>query len=1072
MLSLERRKKHGRQPQSNPIPLNIVGTDSGINGSQDIDEERKGISFVELQKKEGCGLGLTVSGGTDKGCLAQVSNLRPGGIAHRSDALALGDYIISVNGIRTANLKHDEIINLLKNAEEMLILEIEYELPESALNSFSVHSKCQDVTLPKEGTGFGFLLRGGMFIDTMKAHPLIVTNIRPGGPADREGSIKEGDRIIAMNGYRVTHLSLMETMTLIHQVEQEATFSVEYDVSVMEAVQNANGPLLVEIDKSPGSSLGINLSQSSHMGRRCVCVDCIHSMSVADRSGALHEGDHILSIDGASVEHMSVAEATQLLKAGNSEQIRLEILPVSHLQHQANREYMAKNALLPACSTATLPSISPSSSSFNGFGSMPGFARSSLSVANNQYGTLCSVVNNNNQYGTLSSKGSGRSKRNWLRPADRKPSSCMSIASAATSVLVSNNQVCHPESTEIVLFTDHHRGIGLQLDGGIFSTAVLTDPPLVAMIEPNSPAEKCGLIQVGDRLLSVNGIHVADKILDEVNQLLRDCRPRCVLEIEFDVTESVTMSSGTYCVKIPKPAGGLGMTINAPLRRKIGDPLIITNVKKASVAYRSGSVQPGDHLLAINDIRTEHCSVEDAAHLLQMSEDIIKLKIKREDPYTVEGSADSVTYTVELQRFGGPLGITISGTEDPMDTIYISHLIEGGLAERTGAIRVKDHLLAINGKSTKYKRLSEAIEMLQNAGDVVTLKISRKMTDKKNHSRNHGGNKSDLSKPPTPSMDSALESWDSSGPEMGSGNIGNINQPKLNSASRQKLPEKRRKSDYRPFSGESSNDAEGSGEGLADLQMSDGEWDNHSDSNHSFSSSNQEEDWVGTFEDFMHGSGSEMLKQIGLSLRDRSTASLDRRSRASEPSDRYSRSKSAGRFGRSAISHDSLSLSNQNSRISNPVSGGKSISEHVQTIFTPTPIQLHRITVVKSYATEDFGFGLSDGMYEKGVFISGVRPGSAASKAGLKAFDRILQVNRHKTKDYDCSLTVPLIAESGNKLHMIVCRNPLLRHRPTGCQDKNSVVKDDRLYMNAKEDRLYVNAYDTTGASDTSNKTV
>ncbi|XP_050413051.1 glutamate receptor-interacting protein 2 isoform X3 [Patella vulgata] len=974
-----------------PIPLNIVGTDSGINGSQDIDEERKGISFVELQKKEGCGLGLTVSGGTDKGCLAQVSNLRPGGIAHRSDALALGDYIISVNGIRTANLKHDEIINLLKNAEEMLILEIEYELPESALNSFSVHSKCQDVTLPKEGTGFGFLLRGGMFIDTMKAHPLIVTNIRPGGPADREGSIKEGDRIIAMNGYRVTHLSLMETMTLIHQVEQEATFSVEYDVSVMEAVQNANGPLLVEIDKSPGSSLGINLSQSSHMGRRCVCVDCIHSMSVADRSGALHEGDHILSIDGASVEHMSVAEATQLLKAGNSEQIRLEILPVSHLQHQANREYMAKN---------------------------------------------------------------------------------VSIASAATSVLVSNNQVCHPESTEIVLFTDHHRGIGLQLDGGIFSTAVLTDPPLVAMIEPNSPAEKCGLIQVGDRLLSVNGIHVADKILDEVNQLLRDCRPRCVLEIEFDVTESVTMSSGTYCVKIPKPAGGLGMTINAPLRRKIGDPLIITNVKKASVAYRSGSVQPGDHLLAINDIRTEHCSVEDAAHLLQMSEDIIKLKIKREDPYTVEGSADSVTYTVELQRFGGPLGITISGTEDPMDTIYISHLIEGGLAERTGAIRVKDHLLAINGKSTKYKRLSEAIEMLQNAGDVVTLKISRKMTDKKNHSRNHGGNKSDLSKPPTPSMDSALESWDSSGPEMGSGNIGNINQPKLNSASRQKLPEKRRKSDYRPFSGESSNDAEGSGEGLADLQMSDGEWDNHSDSNHSFSSSNQEEDWVGTFEDFMHGSGSEMLKQIGLSLRDRSTASLDRRSRASEPSDRYSRSKSAGRFGRSAISHDSLSLSNQNSRISNPVSGGKSISEHVQTIFTPTPIQLHRITVVKSYATEDFGFGLSDGMYEKGVFISGVRPGSAASKAGLKAFDRILQVNRHKTKDYDCSLTVPLIAESGNKLHMIVCRNPLLRHRPTGCQDKNSVVKDDRLYMNAKEDRLYVNAYDTTGASDTSNKTV
>ncbi|ESO91287.1 hypothetical protein LOTGIDRAFT_91696, partial [Lottia gigantea] len=946
-------------------------------------EERKGVSFVELQKKEGCGLGLTVSGGTDKGCLAQISHLRPGGIAHRSDSLAVGDIIISVNGIRTANLKHDEIINLLKNAEEMIILEIEYELPEAALRAHSVHCKCQDVTLPKEGTGFGFLLRGGMFIDTMKAHPLMVTNIRPGGPADREGSIKEGDRIIAMNGYRVTHLSLMETMTLIHQVEQEATFSVEYDVSFMEEVQNANGPILVEIDKIPGTALGIMLSQSAYLGRRCVCVDCVHSMSVADRCGAIHEGDHILSIDGASVEHMSVAEATQLLKSGNQEQIRLEILPV----------YVHYNfipVLLPAHSTATLPSISPSSSSTTGFGTMPtaGFTRSALSVAN--------------QFGTISSRGSGRSKRNW-------------IPSAATcqSVLLNNNQVCHPETTEVIVFSDH-RGIGLTLDGGVFSTTILTEPPIVAQIEHNSAVEKCGLIQVGDRILSVNGVDIADKSLEEVTLMLRDSRPRCVLEIEFDVTESVTMSSGTYCVRLPKPTGGLGFTINAPLRRNSGDPLVITNVRKGSVAYRCGSIQPGDHLLAINDIKTINCTVEDAAHLLQTADDIIKLKIKREDPYTVECSSDSVTYTVELQRFGGPLGITISGTEDPMDNIFISDLILGGLAERTGAIRVGDNLLAINGRSTKYKRLSEAIQMLQNAGEVVTLKISRKVSDSKGNGKfllpgsdknNNNSNQSEIGKPLTQStgLDSALESWDSSGPEMGSVHH---NQSKL-SSSRPKVPEKRRKS-----------------EGLADLQMSDGEWDNHSASNHSYSSSNPEDDWVGTFEDFMHGTGSEMLKQIGLSLRDRSTSSLDRRSRASEPNDRYVRSKSTGRFGRSAISHDSLSIHTQMSQANNSKTGNKSTSEHVQTIFTPTPIQLHRVKVVKK-ASEEYGFGLSDGMYEKGVFISGIKPASPASKAGLRAYDRILQVNRIKTKDYSCRHTLPLIAESGNKLHLVVCRNPL-----------------------------------------------
>lgn len=48
----------------------------------------------------------------------------------RSDALVVGEYILSVNGIRTASLKHDEIINLLKNAGERITLEVEYEIPE------------------------------------------------------------------------------------------------------------------------------------------------------------------------------------------------------------------------------------------------------------------------------------------------------------------------------------------------------------------------------------------------------------------------------------------------------------------------------------------------------------------------------------------------------------------------------------------------------------------------------------------------------------------------------------------------------------------------------------------------------------------------------------------------------------------------------------------------------------------------------------------------------------------------------------------------------------------------------
>jgi hypothetical protein len=41
-----------------------------------------------------------------------------------------------------------------------------------------------------------------------------------------------------------------------------------------------------------------------------------------------------------------------------------------------------------------------------------------------------------------------------------------------------------------------------------------------------------------------------------------------------------------------------------------------------------------------------------------------------------------VTYTVEMQKQGGPLGVTITGTEQPGDPVIISLLSSDGLAAR------------------------------------------------------------------------------------------------------------------------------------------------------------------------------------------------------------------------------------------------------------------------------------------------------------------------------------------------------------------------------------------------------
>ena len=55
--------------------------------------------------------------------------------------------------------------------------------------------------------------------------------------------------------------------------------------------------------------------------RQCIYLACY-------RCGALHAGDHVLAIDETSLEHISVAEATQLLRCGSAEHIKLEILPM------------------------------------------------------------------------------------------------------------------------------------------------------------------------------------------------------------------------------------------------------------------------------------------------------------------------------------------------------------------------------------------------------------------------------------------------------------------------------------------------------------------------------------------------------------------------------------------------------------------------------------------------------------------------------------------------------------------------------------------------------------------------
>uniref|UniRef100_A0A7N5ZVK9 PDZ domain-containing protein n=1 Tax=Anabas testudineus TaxID=64144 RepID=A0A7N5ZVK9_ANATE len=416
--------------------------------------------------------------------------------------------------------------------------------------------------------------------------------------------------------------------------------------------------------------------------------------------------------------------------------------------------------------------------------------------------------------------------------------------------------------------------------------------------------------------------------------------------------------------------------LNSNMYKQPGDPLIISDIKKGSVAHRTGTLELGDKLLAIDNIRVENCSMEEAVQILQQCEELVKLKIRKDEDNSDEQEVSgSIIYTVELQRYGGPLGITISGTEEPFDPIIISSLSKGGLAERTGAIHVGDRILAINSSSLKGKPLSEAISLLQQAGETVTLKIKKQGEP-----------------PPFQSSPYSFHEWRSN----------KTSNSQSSSSTRQRTNP------------------------LSDLGLSDDDWDRPPlggfTVGHDGTEPDQEENfWSQALEDLETCGQSGILRELEATIMSGSTLSLNH-----DPTPQRSS------LGRQASFQERSSSRPQVTPRSNTLPSDpqrrafamRKMRQEVNEILNQNPVELHKLTLEKASDLEDFGFSVSDGLLDRGVYVNNIRPGGPAEQGGLRAYDRILQINHVRTRDFDCCLVVPLIAESPNRLELVVSRSP------------------------------------------------
>lgn len=198
-------------------------------------------------------------------------------------------------------------------------------------------------------------------------------------------------------------------------------------------------------------------------------------------------------------------------------------------------------------------------------------------------------------------------------------------------------------------------------------------PHKIGRIIEGSPADRCGKLKVGDRILAVNGCSITNKSHSDIVNLIKEAGNTVTLRI------------------IPGDESS-----NATL---------LTNAEK------------------IATITTTHTPSQQGT---QETRNTTKPKQESQFEFKVpQATQEQDFYTVELERGAKGFGFSLRGGREYNMDLYVLRLAEDGPAERCGKMRIGDEILEINGETTKNMKHSRAIELIKNGGRRVRLFLKR-----------------------------------------------------------------------------------------------------------------------------------------------------------------------------------------------------------------------------------------------------------------------------------------------------------------------------------------------------------
>uniref|UniRef100_A0A452VGK6 Membrane-associated guanylate kinase, WW and PDZ domain-containing protein 1 n=1 Tax=Ursus maritimus TaxID=29073 RepID=A0A452VGK6_URSMA len=209
--------------------------------------------------------------------------------------------------------------------------------------------------------------------------------------------------------------------------------------------------------------------------------------------------------------------------------------------------------------------------------------------------------------------------------------------------------------------------------GTTFGNACVAMPHKIGRIIEGSPADRCGKLKVGDRILAVNGCSITNKSHSDIVNLIKEAGNTVTLRI------------------IPGDESS-----NATL---------LTNAEK------------------IATITTTHTPSQQGA---QETRNTTKPKPESQFEFKApQATQEQDFYTVELERGAKGFGFSLRGGREYNMDLYVLRLAEDGPAERCGKMRIGDEILEINGETTKNMKHSRAIELIKNGGRRVRLFLKR-----------------------------------------------------------------------------------------------------------------------------------------------------------------------------------------------------------------------------------------------------------------------------------------------------------------------------------------------------------